>query len=146
MLKMFLEESDEIPWDAIVWITGQINYGGRVTDANDLRCLQKTLEKYYCVENLEDGYIYSESGKYYAPPFGNTQSYIEYIDGLPMNDSPEVFGLHENADISYQKQESEAMINTVLSIQSRMATAAGGMTTDEIVLAKAKQLLDALPE
>jgi len=38
------------------------------------------------------------------------------------------------------------MINTVLSIQSRMATAAGGMTTDEIVLAKAKQLLDALPE
>jgi len=43
MLKMFLEESDEIPWDAIVWITGQINYGGRVTDANDLRCLQNTL-------------------------------------------------------------------------------------------------------
>jgi len=101
MLKMFLEESDEIPWDAIVWITGQICYGGRVTDSNDLHCLQTTLQKYYCVENLEDGYMYSESGKYYAPQFGNKQSYIDYIDGLPMHDAPELFGLHENADISY---------------------------------------------
>jgi len=146
MLKMFLEESEEIPWDAIVWITGQINYGGRVTDANDLHCLQTTLQKYYCVENLEDGYIYSESGKYYAPQFGNKQSYIDYIDGLPMHDAPELFGLHENADISYQKAESAVMIETVLSIQQRMATAAGGMTTDEIVLLKSRQLLEVLPE
>merc|ERR1712127_300220 len=146
MLKMFLEESEEIPWDAIVWITGQINYGGRVTDANDLHCLQTTLQKYYCIENLEDGYIYSESGKYYAPQFGNKQSYIDYIDGLPMHDAPELFGLHENADISYQKAESAVMIETVLSIQQRMATAAGGMTTDEIVLLKSRQLLEVLPE
>jgi dynein heavy chain len=146
MLKMFLEDQDEIPWEAIVWITGQINYGGRVTDSNDLRCLQKTLEKYMCIENLEDGYIYSDSGKYYAPPFGNNASYIDYIDGLPLNDSPEVFGLHENAEISYQKQESEVMISTVLSIQSRLATAAGGMSTDDIVLLKNKALLEQLPE
>jgi len=71
---------------------------------------------------------------------------MDYIDGLPLNDSPEVFGLHDNAEISYQKQESENMIGTVLSIQSRMATAAGGMTTDDIVLLKSKTLLEALPE
>lgn len=80
MLKMFLEEQDDIPWDAIVWITSMINYGGRVTDSNDLRCLSKTLDKYYCIENLEDGYIYSDSGKYYCPPFGDLQSYKTYID------------------------------------------------------------------
>lgn len=103
MLKMFLEDQEEIPWDAIVWITGMINYGGRVTDANDLRCLNISLQKYYCVENLEDGYIYSDSGKYYCPPFGDMQSYKNYIDSLPMVEPPEVFGLHENADISYQR-------------------------------------------
>lgn len=32
MLKGFLENQEEIPWDAILWITGMINYGGRVTD------------------------------------------------------------------------------------------------------------------
>jgi len=145
MLRMFLEEQEEIPWDAILWITGQINYGGRVTDANDLRCLMATLSKYMCVENLEDGYVYSESGKYYAPAFGDIQVYLNYIDGLPLQDGPEVFGLHENADISYQKQESTNTVETVLSIQSRISSGGGGMTTDEIVLAKAKQLLSELP-
>ena len=27
-LKMFLEEQEEIPWAALVYVTGQINYGG----------------------------------------------------------------------------------------------------------------------
>lgn len=143
---MFLEETEDIPWDAILWITGQINYGGRVTDANDLRCLMATLSKYMCLENLEDGYIYSDSGKYYAPPFGEIDTYINYIDGLPIQDGPEVFGLHENADILYQKQESLNMVETILSIQSRISSGGGGMTPDQIVLAKAKQILDELPE
>lgn len=103
MLKLFLEEQEDIPWDALVFVTGHINYGGRVTDDNDRRCLLTTLQKYYCIENLEDGYMYSDSGKYYAPAFGDLESYRTYIDSLPIQDGPEVFGLHENANISYQK-------------------------------------------
>lgn len=52
MLKIFLDEQEEIPWEALVYVTGIINYGGRVTDDNDRRCLITTLEKYYCPENL----------------------------------------------------------------------------------------------
>jgi len=146
MLKLFLDDQEEIPWDALVYVTGHINYGGRVTDDNDRRCLLVTLQKYYCLENLEDGYTYSDSGNYYAPAFGNLQSYKDYIDSLPIQDGPEVFGLHENANISYQKQESDNTVATVLSIQSRVATGLGGMTPDQIVLAKVKALLDDLPE
>lgn len=63
-----------------------------------------------------------------------------------MQDNPEVFGLHDNADISYQKQESDKAVETVLSIQSRVAGAAGGLTPDQIVLAKTKDFMDQLPE
>lgn len=101
MLKIFLDEQDEIPWDALVYVTGIINYGGRVTDSNDLRCMISILEKYYCIENLNDDYFYSESEIYKAPPFGNAQSYKDYIKSLPLEDSPEVFGLHDNANIAY---------------------------------------------
>jgi dynein heavy chain len=59
------------------------------------------LEKYYCIENLNDDYFYSESEIYKAPPFGNAQSYKDYIKSLPLEDSPEVFGLHDNANIAY---------------------------------------------
>jgi len=32
MLKLFMEATDEIPWEALNFVTGIINYGGRVTD------------------------------------------------------------------------------------------------------------------
>ena len=79
MLKIFLDEQEEIPWEALVYVTGIINYGGRVTDDMDRRCLITTLEKYYCPDNLQDDYFYSDSEKYRAPPFGDAQSYRDYI-------------------------------------------------------------------
>jgi len=70
MLKIFLDEQEEIPWDAMLYVTGQINYGGRVTDDWDRRCLITLLKKYSCPDILEDGYKFSESGIYYAPTNG----------------------------------------------------------------------------
>ena len=45
-----------------------------------------TLGKYYQSDALEDGYMYSDSGIYYAPSFGNIQSYRDYINNLPLVD------------------------------------------------------------
>ena len=102
MLKIFLDDQEEIPWEALLYVTGHINYGGRVTDDWDRRCLLSLLKKYYTLDILEDGYQFSASGIYYAPTNGNIESYRQYIDTLPLVDEPEVFGLHENANITYQ--------------------------------------------
>jgi len=45
--------------------------------------------------------MYSDSGLYYAPSNGPIEVYRDYIETLPLQDGPEVFGLHENANISY---------------------------------------------
>ena len=56
-LKMFLNLPDEdIPWDALTYVTGQINYGGRVTDDWDRVCLLSILKKYYTPEISLDDY------------------------------------------------------------------------------------------
>lgn len=138
MLKIFLDEQDDVPWEALVYVTGIINYGGRVTDSQDLRCLITILEKYYCPDNLNDDYFYSDSEIYKAPPFGDAQSYRDYIQTLPEEDAPEVFGLHDNANIAYQKAESSTMVEKVLSIQPRVGGGGGGLTPDEVVLEKSK--------
>lgn len=146
MLKLFLDATEEIPWEALNFVTGIINYGGRVTDDQDSRCIMTILERYCNVKCLEDGYKFSPSGTYFAPSDGKIDVYRDYVENLPMNDPPEIFGLHENANITYQSAASNNMIETILSIQPRLATAAGGMTPDEIVLEKSKDFLDNLPE
>ena len=97
MLKLFLESQDEIPFDALKFITGEINYGGRVTDDLDRRCLLTTLAVYCNPDALKDDYKFSLSGLYYAPPDGKIHVYRDYIDSFPLNADPEVFGMHANA-------------------------------------------------
>ena len=58
VLKMLLNDEDEaIPWDALLFVTGDINYGGRVTDDLDRRLLLAILKKYYNPEIIEDKYM-----------------------------------------------------------------------------------------
>lgn len=99
---MFLEEQEDIPWDAMLYVTGHINYGGRVTDDLDRVCLISILKKYYTGDILEDKYMLSQSGLYFVPEVGSFQSFKDYISTLPLVDPPEVFGLHENANITFQ--------------------------------------------
>lgn len=101
MLKLFLDSQDEVPWDALLYITGHINYGGRVTDDNDRICLISTLSKYTQSDVLKENYKFSKSGIYYQLPDGNLQMYRDYIEKLPLNDNPEIFGLNDNANIKY---------------------------------------------
>lgn len=65
MLKLFLDSQDEVPWDALLFITGHINYGGRVTDDNDRRCLISALQRYCQNDVLNEGKKFSPSGIYF---------------------------------------------------------------------------------
>ena len=44
-LKMLLNEHDNIPWESLLYVTGHINYGGRITDDQDRCCLMTILGK-----------------------------------------------------------------------------------------------------
>jgi len=99
--QMFCKEG-YIPWDALIYITGEITYGGRVTDSWDQRCLRTMLKNFFSPDTLETSYKYSSSGIYYAPEYETIKRYREYIDELPLNDDPEIFGMHQNANITFQ--------------------------------------------
>lgn len=83
VLKRFLEEQEVIPWDALNYATGQINYGGRVTDDWDRRCLMSVLSIYMVPDILTNGYKFSSSGKYFSPPEGPMSSALDYFASLP---------------------------------------------------------------
>ncbi|KAK3599709.1 hypothetical protein CHS0354_037182 [Potamilus streckersoni] len=139
-LQMFCAEGT-IPWDALVYITGEITYGGRVTDSLDQRCLRTVLKTFFSPLTLKPGYKYSRSGIYYAPEFETLTEYRQYIENLPLIDEPEIFGMHENASIAFQRQETNSLIFTILDVQPRLSSGGGGKSNDEIVYELAESIL-----
>lgn len=123
---MFLNHYDEVPWEALSYMVSEANYGGRVTDPMDRRCINDILKDFYCPEILSDSYKFSASGKYYVPQEGNLESTIEFIrEQIPINDMTEVFGLHDNADITAAINDTEELLGTVLSLLPRTTGGSG---------------------
>ncbi|XP_039708452.1 dynein axonemal heavy chain 6 [Pteropus medius] len=131
-LNLYCQEG-KIPWDALIYITGEITYGGRVTDTWDQRCLRTILKRFFSPETLEENYKYSESGIYFAPLADSLQEFKDYIENLPLIDDPEIFGMHENANLVFQYKETNTLINIILEIQPRSSSGGGGKSNDEIV-------------
>jgi dynein heavy chain len=130
VLKRTLFEQDAIPWDALNYIMGQINYGGRVTDDWDRRALMSILSIYMVPDVLVDGYGFSASKKYYSPSEGPMPETLTYFESLPFTDDPEVFGMHMNANVTFNTNESLSLMAALLSLQPR--SSGGGNTISSI--------------
>ncbi|KAJ3084466.1 Dynein heavy chain 7, axonemal [Rhizoclosmatium hyalinum] len=147
-LLMFLDEYEDIPFKALSYLTGECNYGGRVTDDWDRRTLMNILSIYYCPAIVEDlNYKFSPSGIYYAPPKGKHSDYVEYIKQLPLNQSPEIFGVHDNGDIAKQLADTKNLFASVIKTQEASVSGGGGggKSNDEIVTEVATDILNRIP-
>jgi dynein heavy chain len=111
---MFINEYEKVPFKAILYLTGECNFGGRVTDKKDRRLITTIIQDYYNENVFDDLYRYSESGLYFAPATGDYDSYLQYIDSLPSRPDPEVYGFHQNADITKNQQETTLMFESML--------------------------------
>uniref|UniRef100_A0A803W9U6 Dynein axonemal heavy chain 3 n=1 Tax=Ficedula albicollis TaxID=59894 RepID=A0A803W9U6_FICAL len=143
-IQMFLNEYEEIPFEALTYLTGECNYGGRVTDDKDRRLLLSLLSIVYNKDIEQEKYMLSAGTDYYIPPHGPYESYIEYIRSLPITTHPEVFGLHENADITKDNQETNQLFDAVLLTLPREAGGAG-KSPQEVVEDLAQDILSKLP-
>jgi len=143
-LKIFLDEYNEIPYKVLNYIGAEINYGGRVTDDKDVRLISTILRTYMTPGTLRDGHHFSESGIYYSPPAADQLDYLTYIKDLPLNPSPEVFGLHDNAEIITAENITRTLLQNILSTQPRAASKSG-KSPEEIIIELATSLEKNVP-
>ena len=67
-VKMFIAEYQETPYKVLKYTAGQINYGGRVTDDWDRRCIMNILEDFYNPMVIDEEYSFDESKIYHQLP------------------------------------------------------------------------------
>ncbi|XP_039655501.1 dynein heavy chain 7, axonemal isoform X3 [Perca fluviatilis] len=145
-LQLFVNEYDEVPFEAITYLTGQCNYGGRVTDDWDRRLLMTVLADFYNKDIIEKPrYPFSPSGEYFAPPKSVYDDYIAFIKELPFSQHPEVFGMHENVDISKDLQQTKLMFDSLLLTQGGGAKGGASSGSDKALYDIANDILTKLP-
>ncbi|KAB0793663.1 hypothetical protein PPYR_13283 [Photinus pyralis] len=145
-LQMFLTEYDEVPFDALTYLTGECNYGGRVTDDKDRRLLNSLLSIFYCPDIITTpGYKFSALDLYYVPTDTSWEGCVSYIRSLPLVQQPEVYGLHENADITKDNQETLMLLNGVLLTQTQITAGGGGGVSEGTVVELVKEILGKVP-
>lgn len=60
MLEILLDKQEDVPWAALHYLTGEIVYGGRITDDWDRRCLLSILKKFCNPSLLEENFSYTK--------------------------------------------------------------------------------------
>lgn len=102
---------------------------------------------------------------YSIPQCRTVDQFKEAIEQLPLVDSPEAFGLHPNADITYavqyiihilhlltynilyryQSNMAKEILDTIMSIQPKDSSGGGGETRESVVGRQASDMLEKLP-
>jgi dynein heavy chain len=136
-------------WPAMQYMVTQVQYGGRITDAEDnnmfdtygkLWVYEGCLTQNYCFNQAVTDFVYM------VPDVLEHARFMDYINRMPGKDAPPIFGLHPNADLTFRKNESLAMINTLVERQPSDDAGGSGKSFEQEVQEKVeKDMLPSIP-
>ena len=115
----------------------QVMYGGRAIDDFDRRVLRIYMDEYmgdFIFDTFQPFHFYHNAEvDYVIPPDGQRDDYLEAIDGLPLANTPEVFGLHANAEIGYFTTAAKEMWAQLVELQPQTGETGGGISREEFI-------------
>jgi dynein heavy chain len=145
-VRLYLISQDQVPWVTLQYLIAEVNYGGRVTDDKDVRLISAVLKGYFAPEMFDDTFRFAKLPDYSIPKDGSLTECREFLTKLPVDEDPRIFGLHPNALITAQFNQARTFLDTVISVQPRIASGGSGKKPEEIVDEMAEHFLKAIPE
>ena len=110
-----------------------------MTDDFDKTLLNSYCNVWFGDQILDESFTFYKT--YTLPVKKTLQEYREYIDAMPITDSPLVFGLHENASISYQTAQATEILETIVNTQPKDSGSGKGETREVVVERMADDIL-----
>jgi dynein heavy chain len=138
-------------------MVSEVQYGGKVTDNMDRRLFKTYTQVWLNPQTCDERFSYNPTQPLLKIPedfnyrIGYTgmdiQEYRKYVNQFPEVDSPEIFGLHPNADLTFRVKEVSILFNTLAETQPKGSVRDGtGNSREQIIFEKATELLARLPE
>lgn len=155
---MFLEkhlEFSTLSWSTLQYMTAEVQYGGRITDDLDRRLFGAYTEAWLSSLTLSSNFSFNPENpinkipnnfNYKIPNFIEMEDFMGYIQQFPEIDSPEILGLHPNADLTFRFKEVTLLLDTIVETQPKQSSgASGGQTREEMVYDKCEELMNSIP-
>ncbi|KAL1513082.1 hypothetical protein ABEB36_002553 [Hypothenemus hampei] len=150
LTKAVKAKDPRIPWNSLKYLIGEVMYGGRVIDDFDRRIVKTYMDEYmgdFLFDTFQPFHFYHDGTvDYIIPQDGTKDDYIAFIDELPLTNSPEVFGLHSNAEIGYYTQATKEMWNILIELQPQVSSSEQGISREEFIELVANDVLKKIPE
>ncbi|RLN87140.1 hypothetical protein BBJ28_00011147, partial [Nothophytophthora sp. Chile5] len=155
---IFLEKhlyNGPISWPTLQYMVAEVQYGGKITDNMDRRLFNYYAEWCLTPEVCSPTFSYNPAEpifrlpndfNYRIPVVDTIDDYRHFCHTFPEIDSPEIFGLHPNADLTYRVKEVNLLLTTLGDTQPKGGGGSSGISREDVVCDKAKELLDRLPE
>lgn len=144
VLFNYLETFAKVPWTDLRYMFGEIMYGGHISDDWDRRLCSSYLDVYIREEMLEAGFEYAPG--FQAPPTSDYKDYHRYIDDNLPAESPNLYGLHPNAEIGVLSKMAEKMFKTILEMQPGDSSGGAGASKEEKVKVFLDEIMEKLPD
>jgi dynein heavy chain len=125
-------------------------YGGRVTDDWDRRILMTYLEEYmgdFLFDKNRDFFFAKTPDYDYIQPVNKTlEGFLNTVNDIPLINSPIVFGLHPNAEITYFTNSAKNTWENLLLMQLTSSGSGANSNREENIENTANDVLGKLPE
>ncbi|XP_025020180.1 dynein heavy chain 10, axonemal, partial [Python bivittatus] len=150
LTKAFQQNDDKIPWGSLKYLIGEVMYGGRAIDSFDRRILTIYMDEYlgdFIFDTFQPFHFFHNDDVDYRIPEGTSKDdFAEEIESLPLANTPEVFGLHPNAEIGYYTQAARDMWSHLLELQPQTGESSAGISRDEYIGQVAKDIENKMPK
>lgn len=142
ILKTYLSKANEsrdssVPWNSLKYLIGEVMYGGRIIDNFDRRVVNTYMDEFmgdFLFDTFQPfHFFHNKSVDYRIPDDGPKEKYQDYIESLPLENTPEVFGLHMNAEIGYYTNAAKDMWSCLINLQPETGGSSAGISRETYV-------------
>lgn len=130
-------------WATVQYMVSKIQYGGRITDDFDQLLMDTFADKFFNQGVLVKGYELYPG--YRVPDSADIAVTRAEIEKLPATDSPETFGMHPNADLTYRTLMVQSAIDTIVETMPKTGGSAAGLSREDTVDRLCDELLAKVP-